>query len=56
MTIRANLVERIAEARQHGWLGEAEGPEATVRAADQKLAAMDAIASRRRVVRLGSRP
>jgi hypothetical protein len=51
--IRANLVERIAEARGQGWLGEVEGLQATLTAADQKLAAMDAIAARKQVVRLG---
>jgi uncharacterized Zn finger protein len=51
--IRSNLIERIDEAREHGWLGEVEGLQATLAAAVQKLAAMDAIAARKRPVDLG---
>jgi hypothetical protein len=53
VAIRANLVERIAEARDRAWLGEVEGLEATLVAADQKLAAMDALAARKQIVRIG---
>lgn len=52
-TIRENLVERITEAREQGWLGEVEGLQATLAAADQKLATMDALAMRGQVVHLG---
>jgi hypothetical protein len=48
-----DLVERIDEAREHGWLGEVEGLQATLAAAEQKLAAMDAIAARKRPIDLG---
>ncbi|MEV6932506.1 tyrosine-type recombinase/integrase [Dactylosporangium sp. NPDC051485] len=51
--IRSNLLERIDEARNHGWLGEVEGLQATLAAADQKLAAMDVLANRQRVINLG---
>jgi site-specific recombinase XerD len=51
--IRTNLLERIEEAREHGWLGEVEGLQATLTAADQKLADMEALAARRRTVPLG---
>ena len=51
--ICANLIERIDEARGHGWLGEVEGLQATLAAAEQKLAAMNALTNRRRTVNLG---
>ncbi len=35
-----NLNVRLAEAHQRGWLGEVEGLEATIAAADQKLTTM----------------
>ena len=35
-----NLRARLAEAHQHGWLGEVEGLEASLAGAEQKLAAM----------------
>lgn len=52
--IRDNLVERIAEAEEKGWLGEAEGLKVSLDGARQKLAQMDLIAERRtRSVNLG---
>lgn len=39
--IRDNLVARIAEARQQGWLGEIEGLQVSVAGAEEKLAQMD---------------
>jgi hypothetical protein len=51
--IRANLIERIEEAREHGWLGEVEGLQVTLAAAEQKLATMDTLVARRRTVALG---
>lgn len=39
--IAANLTDRIAEAREHGWLGEVEGLTASLVAARAKLAALD---------------
>ncbi|ALE77019.1 hypothetical protein FRP1_30435 (plasmid) [Pseudonocardia sp. EC080625-04] len=41
VTILANLTDRIDEARVHGWLGELEGLEHTLRAGQAKLAALD---------------
>ncbi|MHB2021096.1 MAG: tyrosine-type recombinase/integrase, partial [Candidatus Xenobia bacterium] len=38
--IRDNLHARLAESRQQGWLGEVDGLEASIAAAEQKLAAM----------------
>jgi hypothetical protein len=35
-----NLHARLAEARDQGWLGEAEGLQTTIAGAEQKLAAM----------------
>jgi hypothetical protein len=40
--IHANLVDRLAEAKQQGWLGEVAAIETTMAAADQKLEAMRA--------------
>lgn len=51
--IRDNLEARIAEARREGWLGEIAGLEATLEAAKQKLQAMQQIAARHGVTRLG---
>lgn len=41
VTILANLTDRIDEARVHGWLGEIEGLEHTLRTGQAKLAALD---------------
>lgn len=41
VAILANLTDRIDEARVHGWLGEIEGLEHTLRAGQAKLAALD---------------
>jgi len=38
--IKSNLHDRLAEAHANGWLGEVEGLEVTVAAAELKLAAM----------------
>lgn len=45
--------QAIAEAEQHGWLGEVDGLHATLAAADDKLAEMATLASRPRTVHLG---
>ncbi len=45
--IRENLTARIAEAGQHGWLGEAEGLKVSLAAADAKLAQVDGLIARR---------
>jgi integrase len=39
--IRANLIARIAEAEQKGWLGEAEGLQVSLAGATEKLAQID---------------
>ncbi|MFD4420240.1 tyrosine-type recombinase/integrase [Agromyces sp. NPDC058484] len=41
--LRGNLVERQAEARRMGWMGELEGIEISLRAADEKLSQMSTI-------------
>ncbi|MGB3438257.1 MAG: hypothetical protein WBA97_05840 [Actinophytocola sp.] len=38
--IHANLVDRLAEAKEQGWLGEVAAIETTMAAAAQKLDAM----------------
>jgi hypothetical protein len=40
--IHANLVDRLAEAKQQGWLGEVAAIETTMAVAAQKLEAMRA--------------
>ncbi|GGJ71231.1 hypothetical protein [Streptomyces brasiliensis] len=40
--IRDNLVDRIAEAQREGWLGEVDGLEVSLAAAQEKLAQLDA--------------
>ena len=44
--IRDNLLARIAEARREGWLGEAEGLNVSLAAANAKLAQADALIAR----------
>ncbi|WP_210435073.1 hypothetical protein [Saccharopolyspora sp. ASAGF58] len=43
--IHANLVDRLAEAKEQGWLGEVAAIETTMAAAAQKLDAMRAARS-----------
>jgi hypothetical protein len=38
LAIRDNLKARIAEAQREGWLGEVEGLQVSLSAADEKLA------------------
>jgi hypothetical protein len=49
--IHANLVDRLAEAKEQGWLGEVTAIETTMAAAAQKLDAMRA--ARRATINLG---
>lgn len=42
-SIRANLHERLAEAKRMGWLGEVDGIEISIRAAEDKLGQMTQI-------------
>ncbi len=51
--IRDNLIERIAEAESHRWLGEAEGLKVSLAGARAKLAEMDQITERRTTTQLG---
>ena len=51
--IRDNLLARIAEARDQGWLGELEGLQISLEAARQKLGHIDQITNHRRSVPLG---
>jgi site-specific recombinase XerD len=51
--IRANLVDRLQEAKDQGWLGEVAAIETTLAAANQKLAAMRASATAKTNTHLG---
>lgn len=44
--IRANLLVRLQEAKEQGWLGEVTAIEASLAAAEQKLGAMRDLAAR----------
>ena len=51
--IRANLSDRLQEAREQGWLGEVAAIETTLAAAGQKLEAMRELTARSTTVSLG---
>ena len=51
--IHANLLDRLQEARDQGWLGEVAAIETTLAAAAQKLEAMRELTARRTTVSLG---
>jgi integrase len=51
--IRDNLTARIAEAEQHGWIGEAENLRTSLTHAEDKLAQLDERARRATTVSLG---
>jgi len=51
--IHANLVDRLQEAKEQGWLGEVAAIETTMTAAAQKLQAMRDLADRSNAVHLG---
>jgi hypothetical protein len=51
--IHANLLDRLEEARDQGWLGEVAAIETTLAAAAQKLTAMRELAARSATVNLG---
>jgi hypothetical protein len=51
--IRANLLDRLQEAKEQGWLGEIAAIEASLAAAKQKLAAMHDVTERHSTVHLG---
>ena len=44
--IRANLLDRLREAEEQGWPGEVDAIQASLAAAEQKLAAMRQLAAR----------
>ncbi|MGW0538611.1 integrase [Streptomyces sp. NPDC003032] len=48
--IRDNLIARITEAEQEGWLGEIEGLQVSLASAEEKLAQLDAEQVRQRQV------
>ncbi|WP_433859739.1 hypothetical protein [Streptomyces kronopolitis] len=51
--IHANLLDQLPEAKDEGWLGEVAAIEASLAAAEQKLAAMRDLAARHTTVHLG---
>jgi hypothetical protein len=52
-TIIGNLDARLAEAREHGWLGEVAGLQVSRAAAEQKLTAMRQLAAQHQTTHLG---
>jgi Phage integrase family len=52
--IRDNLIARITEAHEHGWLGEVDGLQISLDGARQKLAQLNQIADRHRRVPLNT--
>jgi hypothetical protein len=53
--IHANLLDRLREAKEQGWLGEVAAIETTIAAATQKLETMRAAATQRFTVLRGQR-
>ena len=51
--IHANLLDRLREAKEQGWLGEVAAIETTIAAATQKLETMRAVASQHSTTNLG---
>ena len=51
--MRDNLHDRVAEAKQHGWLGEVDGLTVSLAGAEQKLARLDELAARSTTTHLG---
>ena len=51
-----NLAERIGEARSNGWLGEAQGLQVSLHAAQAKLTALDRMQNRTTITDLGIPP
>ncbi|MFE6962114.1 hypothetical protein [Streptomyces sp. NPDC057696] len=53
MEIRDNLIDRITEAEQQGWLGEIEGLHVSLSGAESKIRQLDTAASADGSVDLG---
>ena len=53
VAIIGSLGERIAEAKLNGWLGEVQGLQTSLVAAETKLAALDRTTNRRTAIPLG---
>lgn len=51
--IHANLLDRLSEAQEQGWLGEVAAIEASIAAAGQKLTAMRQLATKHATIHLG---
>jgi hypothetical protein len=51
--VRDNLHDRLAEAHDHGWLGDIEGLTISLTTANDKLADLDKLATRQNTVHLG---
>jgi hypothetical protein len=51
--IHANLVDRLREAKEQGWLGEVAAIETTMAAAEHKLVAMQSAAAQHTATSLG---
>jgi hypothetical protein len=51
--IHANLLDRLREAKEQGWLGEVAAIEVSIAAADQKLDAMRQLATKHKTIHLG---
>ena len=51
--IHINLLDRLSEAQEQGWLGEVAAIEASIAAAGQKLTAMRQLAAKHTTVHLG---
>jgi hypothetical protein len=51
--IHANLLDRLQEAKEQGWLGEAAAIETTLAAAEQKLEAMRTLTTQHAQTHLG---
>jgi hypothetical protein len=51
--IHANLIDRLREAKEQGWLGEVAAIETTIAAATPKLEAIRASATQHSITNLG---
>jgi hypothetical protein len=51
--IRTNLLDRLREAKKHGWLGKIAAIETSIAAADRKLETMRQISAKHTITHLG---